>query len=100
LDQSAEEDPTATLRRDISQQIKLLPIREAMDTNQFLTPATEEVTDSFDSIDNIVLSQFPGPAADCDEIEDDLIEGGEEIQPLIKPTETIHHTQGLLAYLE
>ncbi|KAJ5461192.1 uncharacterized protein N7458_002744 [Penicillium daleae] len=57
--------------------IKRLPIREAIDIDQFLNPATEEVTDSFDSIDSIVLSQFPGPTADCDEIdeiEDDLVE--------------------------
>lgn len=54
-------DPTTTIREDISSRIRRLPIRDAIDVNQFLNPAEEEVLDAYDTIDDLVLSQSPGP---------------------------------------
>ncbi|KAJ5721893.1 ARS-binding protein 1 [Penicillium malachiteum] len=73
---SKDQVDTPLVHQDISRDIERLPIRDVMDISQFLNPVDEEVIDSHDTIEELILSQFQGPKTQDIEEEDT----GQEIE--------------------
>ena len=69
-----------------------------MDISQFLNPTDEEVADTYDTIEELVLSQFQGPKAEDVEEEDTRHEM--EPQQPVTISEALHMLQGLISFHE
>jgi hypothetical protein len=49
---------TTTVYQDILRDIQRLPIRDIIDIHQFLNPIDKEINEPYDTIEELVLSEF------------------------------------------